>query len=207
MSAFVTGFGLGFAVAAQVGPIWMLCFRSVLRSTFAVGVAIGAGAALVDGLFAALGAVGVAGFLERPVLRGAFGIVGVGVLGFLGVRTLWSAFRVRLGGEDDTEIATPRRAFVTSVVATLSNPLTIASWAAVYSAASAAGVARTGSGLAFMLAGVPIGSLTWFVLLSAVLSAGRSHVGPRLAATIDVCSGVALLAFAGLLGWKAARAD
>jgi hypothetical protein len=29
-TAFVTGFGLGFFVAAQVGPISLLCVRSVL---------------------------------------------------------------------------------------------------------------------------------------------------------------------------------
>jgi len=41
-SALAAGFGLGFLVAAQVGPIWVFCARSVLRGTAAVGIAIGA---------------------------------------------------------------------------------------------------------------------------------------------------------------------
>ena len=46
------GLGLGFVAAAQVGPIWLLCLRSTLRGGFRIGVAIGAGAAIVDMVYA-----------------------------------------------------------------------------------------------------------------------------------------------------------
>ena len=52
-SAFAAGFGLGILVAAQVGPIWLLCARSVLRGSAQVGIAIGAGAAIIDAFYAA----------------------------------------------------------------------------------------------------------------------------------------------------------
>jgi putative LysE/RhtB family amino acid efflux pump len=58
-------------------------------------------------------------------------------LAVLGLKTLWSAFRVRLGGEsEEEEVASPGRAFLTSLAATASNPATILSWAAVFAAAS-----------------------------------------------------------------------
>lgn len=41
-AALTTGLGLGFLVAAQVGPVWLLCVRSVLRGRVAAGLAIGA---------------------------------------------------------------------------------------------------------------------------------------------------------------------
>ena len=47
-AALAAGFGLGFVVAAQIGPISLLCIRSVLRRRFAVGWAIGDGAAVID---------------------------------------------------------------------------------------------------------------------------------------------------------------
>jgi threonine/homoserine/homoserine lactone efflux protein len=65
------------------------------------------------------------------------GLAGAAVLALLGLRTLWSAFRVRLGGESADEVATPGRAFLTALAATASNPTTILSWAAVFAAASA----------------------------------------------------------------------
>ena len=140
MHAFTVGFGLGFFVALQLGPISLYLIRSTLRGGLAVGLAIACAVAVIDLLYAALGAAGAAPLLAIGPLEIVLGLLGAAVLVFLGVRTLWSAFRIRLG-TDEGEVLTPRRAFVTSLTATASNPLTIASWAAIFSAASAAGAA------------------------------------------------------------------
>jgi threonine/homoserine/homoserine lactone efflux protein len=206
MSSLVVGFGLGLFVGAQPGPVSLLCVRSVLRGALASGIAIGAGAAAIDLLYAGLGLAGAATLLEAEALRIAFGVTGALVLGFIGARTLWAAFRVRLGGELDEEVASPRRAFATAVAATASNPLTIATWAAIFTAASAAAVgdaATSASGAALMLGGVALGTLTAFTLLSLLVAAVRDRFGPRLLATVDAVAGAGLLGFAGLLGWRA----
>ena len=205
MSALLVGFGLGFFVGAQPGPVSLLCIRSVLRGALGAGIAIGAGAALIDLLYAALGLAGAASLLEIAELRLAFGLLGAGVLAYIGYRTLWSAFRVRLGGVSEAEVATPRRAFATAVAATASNPLTIATWAAIFTAAGAAAVgdaASSASGAALLLGGVALGTLTAFSLLSLLVAAVRGRFGPRLMATVDVVAGAGLLGFAGLLGWR-----
>jgi putative LysE/RhtB family amino acid efflux pump len=201
-AAFATGLGLGFLVGAQVGPIWLLCARSVLRGTFAVGVAIGAGAAAIDALYAALGALGAAALLEIDPLRIALGLTGAAVLAWLGARTIWSAFRVRLGGETAEEVASPRRAFLTSLGATASNPLTIASWAAVFSAASTGQLVDSPSSAAALVVGVGLGTLTWFTTLSAALAFGRRRVGSRVLTAVDIVAGSALLGFSGLLAFR-----
>ena len=206
MSSLAVGFGLGLFVGAQPGPVSLLCVRSVLRGALTSGIAIGAGAALIDLLYAGLGLAGAASLLEADALRVAFGILGALVLGVIGARTLWAAFRVRLGGELTEEVASPRRAFATAVAATASNPLTIATWAAIFTAASAAAVgdaATSASGAALMLGGVALGTLTAFTALSLLVAAVRDRFGPRLLATVDVVAGAGLLGFAGLLGWRA----
>ena len=53
MTAFIVGFGLGFLVAAQLGPISLLAIRSTLRNGVVVGVAIAGGVAVIDTLYAA----------------------------------------------------------------------------------------------------------------------------------------------------------
>ncbi len=201
-AALAAGFGLGFVVAAQVGPISLLCMRSVLRGRFAVGVAIGAGAAVIDALYAALGAAGATALLQIDAVRLALGIVGACALGAIGLRTLHSAFRIRLGGESQEEVASPRRAFVTSLGATASNPLTIASWGAAFSAASTAALAGSATTTVVLVAGVGAGTLTWFTILSGALTLARRRVGARLLAIVDAVSGTAILGFAGLLGWR-----
>jgi len=79
-AAFVTGFGLGFVVAAQVGPIWLLCVRSVLRGRLLTGLAIGAGAAIIDLTYAALGVAGVTQLLRIAPVGLALGLAGAAVL-------------------------------------------------------------------------------------------------------------------------------
>ena len=143
-AAFITGLGFGALVAAQIGPISLLLIRSVVRGgRVTVGIAIGAGAAVVDTGYAALGIAGAGPVLVHSGFRPILGILGAAVIAVLGFRTLWSAFRVRTGGEMEAEVRSPRRAFLTSLAATASNPTTIGSWAAIFAAASAAGVART----------------------------------------------------------------
>jgi putative LysE/RhtB family amino acid efflux pump len=204
MSALLVGFGLGFAVALQVGPLSLFAIRSTLRAGLEVGLAIGAAVALVDTLYAAAGAAGAAGLLTIDPLRVAFGIVGAVVLTVIGVRTLWSAFRVRLGGESEDEVSSPRRAFATALAATASNPLTIASWAAIFAAASTGGAAANGGTLT-LIAGVGLGSLTWMCLLTGGVALARRTIGARVVRAVDVLAGVGLLAFSGVLAWRTAR--
>jgi putative LysE/RhtB family amino acid efflux pump len=201
VSALLVGFGLGFFVAAQLGPLSLFAIRSTLRSGVAIGLAIGAGVAVIDTLYAAAGAAGAAGLLEIEPLRVAFGLTGAAVLILLGVRTLVSAFRVRLGGEADEEVATPARAFVTALGATASNPLTIASWAAIFTAAGAAGAAG-GAGVAVLLAGVGLGSMSWMAILATGTSVARRWVGDRTLRVVDGLAGAGLLGFGGLLAWR-----
>jgi putative LysE/RhtB family amino acid efflux pump len=200
--ALLAGFGLGFLVGAQVGPIWLLCARTSLRHGASSGLAVGLGAALVDTAYASLGVAGATQLLQVPGLRLGLGLLGAAVLVFLGARTLWSALRVRMGGEADVEVASPLRALRTSLAATASNPMTIASWAAIFAAASAAGVARTAPEALLLLAGVGAGSMAWFTLLSVGMALLRRRIGGRGLRLADGLAGLGLLGFGGLLGWQ-----
>ena len=155
--ALWTGLGLGFLVAAQVGPIWLLCARSVLRGRLATGLAVGAGAALVDLAYACLGVAGAAQLLR------------------------------------------------VSLAATASNPLTIASWAAVFAAASAASVATSTATTSAVLAGIGVGSFAWFSILSLAMTALRRRIGDRGLRAADALAGLGLLGFGCLLGWRTLR--
>jgi putative LysE/RhtB family amino acid efflux pump len=204
MSSLTAGLGLGFFVAAQLGPLSLFLIRSTLRGRLAVGLAIGLGIAVIDGLYAALGAAGAAPLLTVDGLRTALGLVGAAVLVFLGVRTLRDAFRVRAGLEAADEVASPRKAFLTSLGATASNPLTIASWAAVFAAASSADVADHS---VLLVTGVGIGSLAWCSLLACACAAARARIGPRLLTAIDVGAGGAIVGFGGLLAYRTVTSD
>lgn len=205
MAALLTGFGLGVAVAAQVGPVTLLTVRSVIRGGFVVGIAMGLGVACIDAAYAAAGAAGAGAVLELEPLRLAFGLIGAAVIAAIALRTLWSAFRVRMGGETGDEVTTPRAALRTALLATASNPLTIVSWAAIFAAASTAEIASSGTATALMVGGVLAGSFAWMALLAGALTMVRKRIGDGGLRLLDAASGTGLLVFAGLLGWRTVR--
>jgi putative LysE/RhtB family amino acid efflux pump len=201
MHTLAVGFGIGFLVALQLGPMSLFLVRSTLRSGWTVGLSIGAGIALVDALYAACGAAGAASLLAIDALRTTFALLGAAVLLALGARSLRDALRVRLGAETVDEAASPRRAFATSVAATASNPATIASWAAIFAAASGAGATDAP---ALLVAGVGVGSLCWVSLLATGTAAARRAVGNRAVRIADAVAGAGLIAFGCVLAAGAA---
>jgi len=207
VDALLVGFGLGFLVALQLGPMSLFLIRSTLRRGWAVGLAIGVGIALVDALYAVAGAAGAAPLLTIGPLRVVLGLAGAVVLIALGARTLQSAFRVRQGLEVASEVAGPRRAFLTALGGTASNPSTIASWAAIFAAATVAGAADSTGGAALLVGGVGIGSLAWVTALATVVAIARRAAGERALRAADAIAGAGLLAFGGALAYGAVRSD
>jgi putative LysE/RhtB family amino acid efflux pump len=205
MSSFFVGYGLGLFVAAQIGPVSLLIVRSVVRGNFRIGFAMATAVALVDLGYAALGLAGVGRLLEEnDAVRLTFGFVGAAVLVALGLRTMWIGFRARFGLETAEEVGTPRRAFATAFAATALNPLTIALWTAAASAAVSGG-SRSAAGTVALLAGVGLGTLSWYTAFAGAIALTRQRIGPRLLAAIDIGAGAGILGFGAYLGLRTAR--
>jgi putative LysE/RhtB family amino acid efflux pump len=199
--SIAVGFGFGFLVAMQLGPMSLFLIRSTLRSGALTGLAIGAGIAAVDALYATLGAAGAAPLLALTPLRLTLGVLGAAVLAVLGLRTLAAAFRVRVGMETPADLASPRRAFLSSLAGTASNPSTVASWAAIFAAASVG----TDAAAVPLVLGVGAGSLTWVTVLALAVAAVRRSAGPAVVRTADALAGGGMLGIAGVLGYRAVR--
>ena len=118
----------------------------------------------------------------------------------LGVRTRDDRAARALGGEVADDVAAPRRAFATAVAGTASNPLTIASWGAIFAAASAGADAAAVP----LVLGVALGSLTSVTVLAGLVAAARRAIGPRVVRVADRSPAWASSASAGR--WPTRRA-
>ncbi|HEY7795869.1 MAG TPA: LysE family transporter [Gaiellaceae bacterium] len=203
----LSGFGLGLFLAAQVGPVTLLIVRSVLRGgrALAVGLAMAAAVAGIDLLYATIGLAGVGTLLNAASLRLWLGLVSAAVLIAIGARTFWVGWRARFGLEADDDVVAPSRAFLTAVAATALNPLTIALWTVSFPAAAPVEATRSTAAAAALLLGVGLGTLTWYGGFSTAVALVRTRVGPRLLRLVDVASGVGLVGFGSLLGYRAVR--
>jgi putative LysE/RhtB family amino acid efflux pump len=205
MHAAAIGFGLGFFVALQLGPMSLFLIRSTLRSGWRVGIAIGCGIAVIDGLYAAAGAGGATPLLHIQPLRLGLGFLGAAVLIWLGARTLYSALRIRVGGEVPSDTSSPRRAFLTALGGTASNPSTILSWAAIFAAASTAGLVHTTGSAVLLVTGVAAGSLTWVSILATGVALARRSISTRALRVTDAIAGAGLIGFGGAIAYATAH--
>lgn len=206
LTALLLGTGLGVFVAAQVGPVWLLCARSAARFGFGVGALIGLGAATVDLGYAGLGALGAGAVLAgRPVAGAWLGLLGAAVLAWYAARTFRSAWRIREGLEIGGEPVGGAAALRTGVLATASNPLTILSWAVIFGGASVVAAVSGPVAGAALLTGVWAGSLGWHLALSTTFGALGRRAGPRVLAGIDLASGTGLAVFAAAMALRSVQ--
>jgi putative LysE/RhtB family amino acid efflux pump len=205
-AALLTGCGLGFLVAAQVGPVWLLAARSVILGRLITGIMIGLGAATIDVAYGALGLAGAASLLRISGLRLGLGLIGAAVLITLGALALRTATRVRDRAEPSTQIRSAPRAYLMALGATAANPLTVASWAAVFAAASTARLTHATTGAVLLLAGIGLGTASWFTVLSTAMALVRRLAGRRVHQVVNAISGLGLLAFGIAAAWQSAAA-
>ncbi|HEV2333375.1 MAG TPA: LysE family transporter, partial [Gammaproteobacteria bacterium] len=182
----------GFAIAAPVGPIGMLVIRRTLAEGRTLGLVTGLGAAAADTLYGAVGAFGLS-FISGFLVGHAFWtrLIGGLFLCWLGIRTFRA--RVRKGG-GGAAAASYLAAFASTVLLTLSNPLTILSFMAVF-AGLGLGTGDGYGAASLVVTGVFLGSALWWVLLSGGVALLRHKLEPAAMRWINRGSGLFLLAY------------
>lgn len=167
------GLVIGFAIAAPVGPIGVLCIRRTFADGQAAGLATGLGAATADALYGAVAAFGltaISGFLLD--YQSGLRLVGGLFLCALGVKTFLArpaATPPRMRGRGLAE------AYATTVVLTAANPATILSFIAVFAGAGLGQWEQGPAAAASLVAGVFLGSAAWWLILSAFVARWRGR--------------------------------
>jgi threonine/homoserine/homoserine lactone efflux protein len=182
---------IGLAVAAPVGPMSLLCIQRTLAVGQSAGLVFGAGIAAGDLTYAAVAAFGVTA-ISAALLTGTLWIKLIGslVLAYLGIRIARSR-------PDTAAKASPSssgfHAFLTAYGLTITNPPTILFFASIF--ASIASLTSVAQSLAFS-GGVFVGSMLWWVLLTALVAKAANRLKPPTMLWINRVSGLVLIGFA-----------
>jgi threonine/homoserine/homoserine lactone efflux protein len=194
------GFVLGLTIAAAVGPISLLVIRRTLAEGRVVGLASGFGVATADGTYGAIAAFGLGAITQALVdARHVLGLVG-------GLFLLWLAWKTARAEPHDPAVVRTRRgglagAYLSILGLTLTNPMTILSFGALF---AGLGVASGRAGdAALVTLGVLLGSGAWWVVLTSVVSVLRTRITTAWIRRINVASGFAIGAFAVVAIWSA----
>jgi threonine/homoserine/homoserine lactone efflux protein len=150
------------------------------------------GVATADATYGGIAAFGLAALTTVLVgARVALGLIGGAFLIYLGWRTMTS--RPREAAAEATDRPGLPAAAVSIYGLTMTNPMTILSFAGIFAALGLAG--RNVLEAALLTLGVFLGSAAWWVGLTAVVARVRSRLTPGVLVWVNRVSGAVLLAF------------
>jgi threonine/homoserine/homoserine lactone efflux protein len=193
ISLFLTGIILGFSIAAPVGPIGVLCIRRTLAEGRRFGIAVGLGAATADAVYGSIAAFGltfVSSFLidQQDWLR----VFGGTFLCFLGVRAFLAKVTHPSALESRGNLWS---AYGSTFFLTLTNPMTILSFAAIFAGFNLAGKNSGYAAAAVLVAGIFVGSSLWWMSLSTGISLLRSRLSASVTVWLNRISGSVIFIF------------
>lgn len=196
MLFLIKGIVLGFFIAAPVGPIGVLCIRRTLSGGRLNGFLSGLGAAAADtiyGCIAAFGITAISAFLFDHQLYvhliGGFFLL---YLGYTTYKSVPAEVAPKAGGSGLIG------AFTSTFFLTLSNPMTIISFGAVFAGVGVGATAGDYLQAGILVFGIFIGSALWWLFLSGTVNMLRSRFSPKRMVWVNRLSGVIITGF-GLL--------
>ena len=187
------GLVVGFTIAAAVGPISLLTIRRTLAHGRAYGLVSGLDVAAADASYGAVAAFGLTAITAVLVgARTALALVGGAFLIWLAIRTI----RARPASTAAVVDERPglAAAFLSIYGLTMTNPMTILSFGALFAGLGVAGDDPFGSALITL--GVFLGSSAWWVVLTSIVSALRTRVTTAWIRRINIGSGLVIAGFA-----------
>jgi threonine/homoserine/homoserine lactone efflux protein len=191
---FVRGLLIGLSIAATVGPMSILCIQRTLYKGHTYGLVSGLGIATADAVYGCIAAFGltlITNFLvsQQTWIR----LLGGLFLIYLGLKTVLTRPAER-AAVARTKANNFLGAYVSTFLLTLTNPLTILSFAAIFAGIGVAASRNTLSAATVVL-GVFTGSALWWFILTGGISLLRGNFTPGWLLWINRISGVILVLF------------
>lgn len=189
------GMLIGFAIAAPVGPIGLLCIQRTLARGRWSGVLSGLGAASADAVYGCIAGFGLASLSEGLLTwQTELRLIGGLFLLYLGGRT-WLA---PLAAEQAR--VRPTRAgllgdYLSTLGLTLTNPVTILAFLGIFAGLGLAGGAGNFAMAGVLVLGVFAGSLLWWLLLAGGVGLLRGRLSPSVLRWINRASGLLIAGF------------
>ncbi len=192
VTLFIRGFLIGLSVAAAIGPMAILCIRRTLAQGHLAGLATGLGVASADGCYGAVAGFGLVLISQFVVAQHVWPrLIGGIFLCYLGLKTLLAAPATRAVSASGGDLV---RSYLSALGLTLTNPMTILSFAAIF-AGLGVGTGGGYGGAGLLVLGVFIGSALWWVVLAGAVTALRGRITPRVLRWVNRASGTIILAF------------
>jgi threonine/homoserine/homoserine lactone efflux protein len=190
---FLRGLAIGFSIAAPVGPIGVLCIRRTLAEGRTSGFVSGLGAATADGLYGCVAGFGLT-FLSNLLIQQQ---VWIRLIGGLFLCTLGLKTFLAPPAQEDASVKVKglAGAYASTFVLTLTNPMTILAFAAIFAGLGVGSTAGNYLAAGVLVLGVFTGSAMWWLFLSGAVGLFRRSISLTSMRWINRISGLIITTF------------
>ncbi len=187
------GLVIGFSIAAPVGPIGVLCIRRTLAEGRLSGIASGLGAATADAVYGCVAVLGLT-FISNILIDQHvwLRLIGGLFLCYLGIKTFLAKPAKRAALARGNGLV---GAYASTFFLTLTNPMTILSFAAIFTGLGLASTGGNFTSAGALVLGVFIGSSLWWLILSGSVGVFREKLDPQGLQWINRISGAIITGF------------
>ncbi len=193
MRFLIRGMIFGLSIAAPVGPIGVLCIRRTLADGRLAGFVSGLGTATADACYGAIAAFGLT-FVTTFLVDQQFWLrlIGGSFLCYLGATTFLSRPAERSAAMGRSGL---RNIYFTTFGLTLTNPLTILTFAAIFAGIGVGELNGAYGSASLLVLGVFLGSALWWLVLSSGMGLMRTKLTPARLVWVNRLSGLVIAAF------------
>jgi threonine/homoserine/homoserine lactone efflux protein len=189
----LSGVVMGLIAAVPIGPVNLICIRRTFAFGPLNGFVSGLGAAMGDGIFAAImgfGLTWIAQLIEGYAT--IIELIGGALMVYMGYKTFMSPPMQRCPDDKpDNEGTNLIRAMISTFALTITNPVTLLSFGVMFAGLGGlAGGAGSYHDAGFVVAGVVGGSAGWWLALTTVIGLFHAKIDERAMRMINRICGV-----------------
>ena len=202
LELLIKGLVVGFAIAAPVGPIGLLCIQRAISGGWLSGLASGLGAAAADSFYGSIAAFGLT-LVESFLLdnRYTISVIGGILLCLLGIRVL-TMKPTTVAAKDNKSAAGLVGDFFGTFMLTLANPTTVLSFIAIFAAINTSAASTSYSAAGTLVLGVFIGSACWWICLALGIGVIRHRMDEPALVWIGRASAALIIGFGIYTLWR-----
>jgi threonine/homoserine/homoserine lactone efflux protein len=188
------GLRFGLLLQAAIGPVCLFVLKTAAESGVGAAEAGVAAVTLIDALFVTLAIVGIGSIIEKPGVKTFLKYFGAAMLLYFGAGVILGSFGIQIVPGLNPTLRSASSAFVTCLVITVSNPLTVLFWTGVF----ATRIVSEGFGRREMIlfgAGAVLATMLFLGILALIVGSVHLLLNEKVIKVLNVMVGLVLLGF------------
>ncbi|NHM32639.1 LysE family transporter [Neobacillus terrae] len=205
MSLLCSYIFLGLTLAAPIGPVNSARLDKGIKNGFWHAWVVGAGSMIADAIFMLMVYLGVARFVDIPIVQIFLWVFGGFVLLYSGVEGIISAKDITLNFSRSKESLL--RCFITGFMMSITSPLSILFWLGIYGSVLAKTSQNYGTEQLLIYSSmIFIGLSLWDLFVASLTTGFRRFLTNKSLFAISLISGLSLIGFGVYFGYQGLNA-